>query len=108
MKISLLLNLGQALIRNANNDKPTEMMYAFIDYCKTRQFEYPLVPRVGDFISLEEFIIEWAKSRDDCELYLCDNIYLLSTCLENEIKVVNVTHNVNCSVLYCSDLYKLE
>lgn len=38
MKISLLLNLGQALTRNANLDKPTKMLYSFIDYCKSHDF----------------------------------------------------------------------
>ena len=53
MKISLLLNLGQALIRNANLDKMTIMLYSFIDYCNSHEFTYPLIPRVGEFISLE-------------------------------------------------------
>ena len=108
MKISLLLNLGQALTRNANLDKPTKMLYSFIDYCKSHDFPYPTTPRIGEFISLEEFFIEWAKSLDDCELNMLDNINSLTTCSGKEIKVINVIHNVNRSVLYCSDLYKLE
>ncbi|HBK41895.1 MAG TPA: hypothetical protein DDZ57_10055 [Porphyromonadaceae bacterium] len=108
MKISLLLNLGQALIRNANLDKMTIMLYSFIDYCNSHEFTYPLIPRVGEFISLEEFVIEWAKSHDDSELYILDNINSLTACIGSEIKVINVVHNINRSVLYCSDLYKLE
>lgn len=108
MKISLLLNLGQALMRNANLNKTTNILYSFIDYCKNHEFPYPIIPRIGEFISLEEFIIEWAKSHDDSELYMIDNINSLTACIGKEIKVVNIVHNVNQSVLYCSDLYKLE
>lgn len=108
MKISILLNLGQALTRNANLDKTTQMLYSFIDYCKSREFTYPVIPRIGEFISLEEFIIEWAKSLENSHLYMLDNINSLAACIGKEIKVVNVVHNVNWSVLYCSDLYKLE
>ncbi|MDH8702656.1 hypothetical protein M2138_002024 [Dysgonomonadaceae bacterium PH5-43] len=108
MKINLLLNLGQALTRNANLEKPTKMLYSFIDYCKSREFTYPVIPRVGEFISLEEFIIEWAKVQENSHLDMVDNIYSLTTCIGKEIKVINVVHNVNWSILYCSDLYKME
>lgn len=108
MNISLLLNLRQALTRNANLDKTTRMLYSFIDYCQRHKFEYPVVPRIGEFISLEEFAIEWAKQYGESEFYMLENIDLLTTCICKEIKVVNVVHNVNCSILYCSDLHKLE
>jgi len=108
MKISLVLNLGQALTRNANSDKATQMLYSFVEYCKNREFTYPIVPRIGEYISLEEFCIEWSKSHDDSYLYLLDYLNSLTVCLDREIKVVNVIHNVNQSVVYCSDLYKLE
>lgn len=108
MKIILFLNLGEALMRNANLNKTTQLLYSFIDYCKIHEFEYPVMPGIGEFISLEEFFIEWAKFYDDTGLTLVDNINLLTTCIGKEIKVVNIIHNVNSSVLYCSDLNKLE
>ena len=72
MRISILLNLGQALTRNANLDKATTMLYSFVDYCKSHDFPYPVIPRIGEFISLEEFIIEWAKSLDNSHLDMLD------------------------------------
>jgi len=108
IKINLLLNLGQTLLRNANLDKTTQALYSFVEYCKSHDFEYPIVPRIGEFISLEEFFIEWSKSHDDSGLYLLDYLNLLTICIGKEIKVVNVIHTINCSVIYCSDSYKLE
>lgn len=108
MRIRLILNLGQALSRNANLEKPTKMLYSFVDYCKSHEFTYPVLPRIGEFISLEEFCIEWSKTHDDSDLYLLDYLNSLTVCLNKEIKVVNVVHSINQSVIYCSDLYKLE
>ncbi len=108
MKISLLLNLGQALTRNANHEKATLMLYSFIDYCKSRRFTYPVEPRIGEFVELEGFAIEWAKSHEDSGLYLLDYLHSITGCIGKVIKVVNVVHTPGCSVLYCSDLYKLE
>ena len=108
MKISLILSLEQALARNANLDKATSMLYSFVDYCKSHEFTYPVIPRIGEFISLEEFCIEWSKSHADSDLYLLDYLDSLTACISKEIKVVNIVHNINQSVIYCSDLYKLE
>lgn len=108
MKISLVLNLGQAVTRNAHLDKVTQILDSFVVYCKNHEFTYPVIPRVGEFISLEEFCIEWSKSHDDSDLYLLDYLNSLTDCITREIKVVSIVHNINQSVIYCSDLYKLE
>ncbi len=108
MKVNLVLNLGEALCRNANLNNTTKMLYSFVEYCFKYKFPYPIIPRIGEFISLEEFIIEWSKTLDNCQIDMMDNINLLTTCIGKEIKVVNVVHNSDHSVLYCSDLFKLE
>lgn len=108
MKISLSLNLDQALKKSAGVEKTIKKLYSFIDYCENQEFTYPVTPRTGEFISLEELFTEWVKLHDNSGLHMFENMDLITTCIGKVIKVVNVVHHVNRSVLYCSDLYKLE
>lgn len=106
MQIMLLITFEYSLKSIDRRKAENKDLNKFIAYIDSKLFEYDAVPRLGEYVDIEDILFDWCEDNypeNNEEVY--NKLYSI---LETDQKVMEVKHNRSFVQLYCSDMYCQE
>lgn len=107
MKVNLAISFSYD--DRSENEKEkliSDLLDSFMDFCDDYNFDFQCIPRIGEEIVAEEFILKWLENKDykkPCsESEAMKKIY--SVLMTGTFKVTGVSHSLRSCTVECSDI----
>ena len=105
MEIKLSPNFELAL-KLLETEEQKRLFQSFYTYCTGSFFNYPSIPRKGEFVDVEDIMWEWAeKNYNESARKMVNELW---PHVRTELQVLEVTHNRSYISVSCTDLYQIE